>query len=244
MPSVVAPSFAVSVNSISAPLTSISALIFYTRGCILRSVAPNALVAVVALSICPVAIEIPTFRGAAAPAVGAVNSISAPLTSISAVIFYARGCIRRSVAADAIVAALSICPVAIATFRSAATLAVAIVVNRFATAVYAPFAPVFAMIFSMAVAMCCIAADAVMPFRTAPNCGRRAHAAWRVIPRSPPARAAVTAGGSVPPAPRANSIGEPPAAVPVPGTSNVIPIPVVSSYEGDIRDPEFHEAHV
>ena len=132
-------------------------MIFYARGCILRSVAADAIVAVVALFICRIAIGIATFRSAAAPAVAAVNSVSAALPSISAVIFCTRGCIRRSVAADAIVAvvALSICPVAIeiAAFRSAAAPTVAIVVNLSATAIYAPFATVFATIFSMAVAI-------------------------------------------------------------------------------------------
>ena len=106
MTSVFAPSLAFSVNSVGAPLTLLSAVILHTRGCILRSVAADAIVAVFALSVCPV--EIATFRSAAAPAVGAVNSASAPLTSISAVILHTRGCILRSEAADAIVAVVAL----------------------------------------------------------------------------------------------------------------------------------------
>ena len=131
MSSIFAPSFTPSVSSFSA--ASISAASLHTRGCILRSV---AVLAVVALSICAVEIDIATFPSAPALAVAAVTSVRAPLAPISALIFCTRGCILRSVAADAIVAvvALSICPIAIATFRSAA-LAVAMAVNRIPTAV-------------------------------------------------------------------------------------------------------------
>ena len=124
------------------------------------------------------------------------------------------------------------------------------VVIAYATAVYELFtiaATVFGAISATAptvvtlVAIYCLVAAAVMPLCTPPtSVGRRPHAARCVISRSPPTRSAAPARGAVPACTRPNSIGEPAVAIPVPGASNVIAIPVVGDHEVDVRNPKLH----